>query len=81
LIFGLRTGGIGVLNLANMVRFSVHPDPLAGPAKAWPAHQANGSKPDRFAGNLRGSVDGTQPLSRFPQNSRPNFILSRMESK
>ena len=27
LIFGLRTGGIGVLNLSNMVRFSVHPEP------------------------------------------------------
>lgn len=26
LIFGLGSGGIGVLNLANMVRFSVHPD-------------------------------------------------------
>ncbi|MGA3267455.1 MAG: hypothetical protein ABSE16_11600 [Verrucomicrobiota bacterium] len=27
LIFGLRTGGIGVLNLANLVHFSVHPEP------------------------------------------------------
>jgi len=26
LIFGLRTGGVGVLNLSNMVRFSVHPE-------------------------------------------------------
>jgi hypothetical protein len=27
LIFGLCTGGIGVLNLANMVHFEVHPEP------------------------------------------------------
>jgi len=27
LIFGLRAAGIGILNLANMVRFTVHPDP------------------------------------------------------
>jgi len=33
LIFGLRTEGIGVLNLANLVRFSVHPEP-SEPANA-----------------------------------------------
>jgi hypothetical protein len=77
LIFGLRTGGIGVLNLANMVRFSVHPDPLAGLAEARPVHQANGSQPDRCAGNLRGLFDGKQPLSRSPQDSRTNFAPSR----
>ena len=77
LIFGLRTGGIGVLNLANMVHFSVHPNPLAGPAKAWTGHQANGSQSDRFAGNLRESVDGKQLLSRLPQNRRTNFTSSR----
>jgi hypothetical protein len=27
LIFGLRTGGIGVLNLANMVKFANFPEP------------------------------------------------------
>jgi hypothetical protein len=27
LIFGLRTGGIGVLNLANMVNFAIFPEP------------------------------------------------------
>lgn len=27
LIFGLRTGGIGILNVANLVRFEVHPEP------------------------------------------------------
>jgi hypothetical protein len=77
LIFGLRTGGIGVLNLANMVRFSVHPDPLARPAEARPVHQANGSQPDRCVGDLRGSFDGKQPLSRSPQDSWTNFTPSR----
>lgn len=27
LIFGLRTGGIGILNVSNLVRFEVHPEP------------------------------------------------------
>lgn len=27
LIFGLRVGGVGILNLSNLVRFSVHPEP------------------------------------------------------
>jgi hypothetical protein len=76
LIFGLRSGGIGILNLANMVRFSIHPDLLAGPAKARPAHQTNGSQPDLFAGSLRGSVE-VQPLSHIPQNRRTNFTPSR----
>lgn len=30
LIFGLRNSGVGILNLANMVRFSVCPEPLEG---------------------------------------------------
>lgn len=42
LIFGLHTGGIGVLNLANMVRFSVYPDSLEEPADAWSSHPENG---------------------------------------
>ena len=38
LIFDLRAGGIGVLNLANLVRASIHPDPaeLAGAAGVVP---------------------------------------------
>lgn len=31
LLFGLRTGGIGILNLANLVRFAVHPEPPRTP--------------------------------------------------
>jgi hypothetical protein len=77
LIFGLRAGGIGVLNLANMVRFTVHPDPLAGPEEAWPAHQTNGSQPDRFARNLSGLFDGKPPFSRYQQNSRTKFNRSK----
>lgn len=44
LIFGLRTGGIGVLNLANMVRFQVHPEPLEATIAAGFAHQENGQQ-------------------------------------
>ena len=43
LIFGLRTGGVGALNLANLVRFAVHPEPpqpaaicLSRSSRDWP---------------------------------------------
>jgi len=38
--FRLRQGGVGVLNLANMVRFTTYPGPDRTPADAWPAHHA-----------------------------------------
>jgi hypothetical protein len=38
--FRLRQGGTGVLNLANMVRFTACPGPGRTPADAWPAHRA-----------------------------------------
>jgi hypothetical protein len=77
LIFGLRTGGIGILNPANLVRFSVHPDPLPALAKTWPAHQTDGSQPNPFAGNLREPVDGKQPFPRFLYNSQTEFTPSK----
>lgn len=33
LIFGLRTGGVGILNLSNLVHFVVHPEPATPTAK------------------------------------------------
>ena len=77
LIFGLRTGGIGVLNLANMVRFSVHPDLLARPAKVQPDHQAKCSQPDYSNGNLHSVVNGQPPLSHISRNNRTDFTPSR----
>jgi hypothetical protein len=42
LIFGLRTGGIGILNLSNLVCFKVHPEPLEGAVAAHDdARQSN----------------------------------------
>ena len=38
--FRLRQGGVGVLNLANMVRFTTYPGPGRAPSDAWPAHHA-----------------------------------------
>ena len=35
----LRHGGIGVFNLANLVRFTTYPGPDRSPADAWPANQ------------------------------------------
>ena len=40
LYFRLRQGGNGILNLANMVRFTTYPGPDRTPADAWPAHHA-----------------------------------------
>ena len=77
LCFRMRTGGIAALNLLHLIRFTLFPAPQPAPAEAWPAHQANGSQPDRFAWDGYGSVDGKQPLSRFPKNSRTNFIPAR----
>lgn len=34
----MRQGGIAVLNLKNLVRFTLHPGPDATPSDAWPAH-------------------------------------------
>jgi len=36
----LRQGGVAVLNLANLVRFTSYPGPDRSPADAWPAHHA-----------------------------------------
>ena len=36
--FRMRQGGIGTLNLANLVRFTMYPGPPQAPANAWPAH-------------------------------------------
>jgi hypothetical protein len=78
LIFERRTGGIGVLNPANIVRFTVHPDPTKGPAEAWHPQQVNGSKSNHLVGDLHESVDDRQPLSRSPAvHSRINFTPSR----
>jgi len=66
LVFGRRTGGIGVLNPANIVRFTVHPDPLKEPAEVWHPHEINRSRFDLFVRDLRGSADAKQPLSPSP---------------
>ena len=38
--FRLQQGGVGVLNLANMERFTVYPGPDRAPVDAWPAHHS-----------------------------------------
>jgi hypothetical protein len=81
LIFGLSTRGIGILNPANIVRFTVHPDPLKGPAESWSTHQVYGSKFEPYVKDWHRSMDDKQPLSRFSQKSRTNLTPSKMESK
>jgi hypothetical protein len=36
--FRMREGGIGVLNLGNLVRVTILPGPSEAPANSWPAH-------------------------------------------
>ncbi|MGD0615849.1 MAG: hypothetical protein ABSA69_10465, partial [Verrucomicrobiota bacterium] len=51
LIFGLRTGGIGVLNLANLVRFTVHPEPPEAAAVAGSAQDETQQQTLRLVGS------------------------------
>lgn len=46
LIFGLRTGGIGILNLCNLVRFEVHPEPPQATATASARYHLERQKED-----------------------------------
>lgn len=66
-IFGLRTGGIGVLNLANMMQFSVYPNPPDARDSAQSAHfegprdQSDGRRFRAF----RQVEEGRPPLTRL----------------
>lgn len=44
LVFGLRAGGIGILNLSNLVRFEVHPEPPRATATASARYHLNERK-------------------------------------
>jgi hypothetical protein len=81
IIFGLRAGGIGILNPANMVRFLVYPDSPASPAAARPTHPVNGSQTDRFAVNLHESADGKQPFIPLPAKQPDKVRLVQEQSK
>ncbi len=81
LVFGLRTGGIGVLNSANIARFMIHQDPLNGPAEVWMFHQDNGSNSNRFVRDLRATADDKLPLSSSSHHNRIHFNPLKIESK
>jgi hypothetical protein len=81
LVFGLRTGGIGVLNPANIVRFTIHQDPLDGPAEVWECHHDNGSNSNRLVRDLPGTADDKLPPPSSSYHSRMHFSPLKIESK
>ena len=81
LVFGLRTGGIGVLNSANITRFTIHRDPLNEPAEVWEFRQDNGLNSNRLARNVLGPADDQRPLLSPSQHSRTYFTPLKIESK
>ena len=51
--FRMRQGGIAILNLKNLVRFTLNPGPDVTPSDAWPAHHLSRQrKPVRIAETL-----------------------------
>jgi hypothetical protein len=55
LIFGLRSGGIGILNLRNLARFSLHPEPEDATANA----SGHGAERARLRLQARGANGGS----------------------
>lgn len=49
LIFGLRTGGVGILNLANMLHFSIFPEPPSATMESRVGHYSNEGKSQSHA--------------------------------
>ena len=56
--FRMRQGGTAILNLKNLVRFTLNPGPDVTPIDAWPAHHLS-----RRQGSARiaGAMTGTNP--------------------
>jgi hypothetical protein len=51
--FRMRQGGTAILNLKNLVRFTLNPGPDVTPVDAWPAHHKSGQPESvRIAGAL-----------------------------
>lgn len=68
LIFGLHTGGIGILNLSNLVRFEVHPEPPQPTPTGMARYKLNRQKQVGAGGNPRhetgnGQLHPTLPLA------------------
>jgi len=50
--FRMREGGTAILNLKNLVRFTLNPGPDVTPIDAWPAHHLSRQESVRIAGAL-----------------------------
>jgi hypothetical protein len=76
LVFGLRAGGVGVLNPANIACVTLHPDSLKEPVELWPKREAGTSKSGHLTGDLRGLVNDKQPLSHSVEHGLTYFTTS-----
>jgi len=56
--FQLRLGGTAILNLKNLVRFTLYPGPDVTPIDAWPAHHLSRRQGSRRVAN---AMTGTTP--------------------
>lgn len=81
LVFELLAGGVGVLNPANIVRFTIHPDPLEEPVEVWHNREFGASTSSHLTGDLHGTVNDQQPLSRYLHRKRTDFTSPRTELK
>ncbi len=55
--FRLLQGGISILNVKNLVRFTINPGPDVTPMGAWPAHHlSHRQEPGRFADAMTGTI-------------------------
>lgn len=75
LIFGLRTGGIGILNLSNLVGFEVYPEPPQPTPTALARYKLNRQRQARTAGEhpheiANGQSHSTLPLAESQFTSR-----------
>jgi hypothetical protein len=86
LIFGLSSGGVGVLNLANMLRFLVHPEPQQAATVNGCVREENGEHRPSLTenGNPHRSVNEKPRHVRSPNNDQVSFECreeERQESK
>lgn len=79
LVFGLPTEGIGVLNLAHLTHFSVHPEPLAETdptANGREIHELY-TQPAAFDVDRHPSPNGEQHFVRVTSNDRAHITSER----
>jgi hypothetical protein len=81
LIFGLREGGIGILNLANLVRLSVHPEPPAADILTASDRYEIGGRRFSLAGNRSQQRSGNGKPHTAHSRQNNHFVRKLHEEK